>query len=200
MNDYSYLYKLQDQLERFVGKVLDRDSWCFVRRNYEPYFERFLDLMKAKIESVSESRFIYPALYRVQCRLETAIYYKGSRTKIKGINEHLTDLLFQHYMQQLQTRSSRSGVYYIRDPNKDRRVPLAEFIAECSQYFKVIENWRDIFAAISRHLNVRDSSYDPKRDAAIRLFIENTPHISLPAYDCLGCTQYFIVNHNIINP
>lgn len=73
MNDYSYLYKLQDELELFAGKVLDYNNWSFVRPVYEPYFERFLDLMKVKIEFVSESRFIYPALYRIKIRMEDAI-------------------------------------------------------------------------------------------------------------------------------
>jgi hypothetical protein len=78
---------------------LDSNNWNVSKPTYEPYFERFLDLMKIKIEFVSESRFIYPTLYRIQRRIEAAIDYKGSRRKINSIDDHLTDLLFQHYMQ-----------------------------------------------------------------------------------------------------
>lgn len=91
-------------------------------------------------------------------------------------------------------------MYCVRDPKNDQRVPLAEFIADCPEYFEGIGSWRDIFAAIGRHFYVRDSSYDPKRDEAIKLFIGQIPNISLPAYNCLGCTQFFFVNHHIYQP
>ena len=73
-----------------------------------------LTFFKMKIEFVQYSRLIYPALYRVQSQLESKLDYKGSRRKINNLDDHLSDLLFQHYLQELQTKSTRNGVYFVR--------------------------------------------------------------------------------------
>jgi hypothetical protein len=61
--------------------------------------------MRIKIEFVAESRLLYPTLYNIQKRLEAALDYRGSRAKARRVDEHLADLLYNHYMQELQTRS-----------------------------------------------------------------------------------------------
>lgn len=66
---------------------------------YEPYFERFLDLIKIKIDPIYESKFIYAVLYSIRDSMQSAINYKSSQTKIYDIGGHVTDLLFQYYMQ-----------------------------------------------------------------------------------------------------
>jgi hypothetical protein len=89
-----------------------------------------------KIEFVSESMLIYPSLYRIKDKLESALNYKGSRRRINNLDDHLSDLLYQHYIQELQTRSSRNGIYFIRDPKTDQRIPLSEFVATCEDFFE----------------------------------------------------------------
>jgi hypothetical protein len=39
-------------------------------------------------------------------------------------------------MQELQTRSNRNGIYFIRDPKTDQRIPLSEFVATCEDFFE----------------------------------------------------------------
>jgi hypothetical protein len=67
MSDYAYLYNRQQKLEYFIGNILK--NMDFLKPIYQPFFERFLDLIKIKIEFISESRLVYPAIYRIQSRL-----------------------------------------------------------------------------------------------------------------------------------
>ena len=79
---------------------------------------------------------IYPSLYKIKNKLELALNYKGSKKRINNLADPLPDLLYQHYMQELQTRSSRNGIYFIRDPKTDQRIPLSEFVATCEEFFE----------------------------------------------------------------
>jgi len=103
-------------------------------------------------------------------------------------------------MQELQTRSTRNGMYFIRDPRTDQRLPIADFIATCEKIFSADISWREIFSIVTQYITERDQSYDSKRGDAMKEFIDNLPNTILPAPRCYGCTEFYHVNQNIYHP
>lgn len=72
--------------------------------------------------------------------------YKGNKNNVR-LEFTMADLLFQHFIQELQSRNTRSSIYYVRNPKNDQKIPLADFIAVTKEFFEIPE-WRNIFGII----------------------------------------------------
>lgn len=113
-------------LSIFFERIIE--NWDSLKTSFRPYFERFLDVIQIKIDFMSFSTLVYQTLYNIRRALEILMDYKGSRKKL-NLEDHLTDHLFQHYIQEIQTKATRNGAYSVRDPETDQRVILSEFMA-----------------------------------------------------------------------
>lgn len=150
-----------------------------------------MDLVKAKIELFSESKVIYERIYLLVDYLEELLDYRGSRREARS-EESVADFLYQHFVQDLQQRSARNGVYYIRNSvNSDTRISLNEYISKHPEFAE--ESWREILFLTANHINERYHRELPK---PFRLDLKKECN----AYDCLGCARFFSINENVYYP
>lgn len=190
--DYSYLFNRQAQLYRFVGRVLE--NWSFNRAVYEAYFKQFLDLIKTKIEFMCESEAVYSVLLRVQAQLEGRLDYYGSR-KWLNAEDKLEDTLFTHYIQYMQSKSNRNGVYYIRNPRTNDKMPILDYIATCPGYYRPHSSWRDIFALVTASIARKET---PGNNALPSP--RGTLDYDEPDLACYGCTSFYELDANLHMP
>jgi hypothetical protein len=76
-------------------------------------------------------------------KIESAIEIKGIKNKVRP-EERNSDLLYQHFLEEIESKSKREGAYYIRDEAKNKKVPIGDFIAQ-SNMFEGSHAWSDIF-------------------------------------------------------
>jgi hypothetical protein len=60
-----------------VNEVLG--DWRANEIIYKPLFKRFLDLIKSKIDFMSEGKAVYSTIFQIQARLENRMDYFGTR-------------------------------------------------------------------------------------------------------------------------
>jgi hypothetical protein len=125
--------------------------------------------------------------------------------------EHNSTALFQHFLEEIDSKSKQLGAYYIRDElpqSKGIKVPISEFIAH-SPLFQDSYAWADIFsrAAYHKRLQIESQPFqDPELDEENRKYKDNRNALNirvkagedlLPAEDHLCCAQFFYFNYKI---
>ena len=106
--------------------------------------KQLLGVMLVKVFRVAYSREIYPTLFKCICKAERDISHQVAEEKVT-IHDSLGDNLYQHFVKEVETRSSRKGRYFIKEPGfSQEKVELKNLIENRDEFYNNTD-WQIIF-------------------------------------------------------
>lgn len=95
----------------------------------------------------------------------------------------------------MQSKANRNGIYYIRNPRNNDKMPLLEYIATCKAYFEPTSAWKDIFALVTKQILDKDGGAGNNQTSHRGEIDYDEPDLK-----CLACTPFYELSSNIFMP
>lgn len=121
------------------------DNWPVYRVEFQRPLELFLTIYENKLSKVPLLGKLYPGLEQLVSKIAAAVEFS-----LKGVlraEERTSMALYEHYINEIESRCKQEGAFYIRDesdPNNPLKIPISDFIAS-SPVFERSQAWAEIF-------------------------------------------------------